>query len=123
MIDDIAGRFYPFWASRVVDPKSFDVDQEYDTEEGRAKTVSGVCVNVANLGTSLAGLTKNDLKPALDELADRYRNLMPQPEVITRLSARKDVMSVDQWCEVFDGHVPLTLESELVWPVAKPIVV
>ena len=74
MIDDIAGRFYPFWASRVVDPKPLDVDAEYDTEDGRAKTVSMVCVNVANLGTSLAGLTKvkNWIAPVLDMKSEIY---------------------------------------------------
>ncbi|KAJ3034661.1 hypothetical protein HDV00_004800 [Rhizophlyctis rosea] len=91
MVDDIAARFYPFWASRVVDPKAVDVDIEVDTEEGRAKTVANICINIATLGTTLSALTK--------------------PLVITRLSGRNDVMSVDQWCEVFDGHTSLALES------------
>ncbi|KAJ3290925.1 hypothetical protein HK104_006445 [Borealophlyctis nickersoniae] len=124
LADDIPARFYPFWASRVVDPRSdaAEADADFETEDAGARTVADLCIKFATLGASLSSLSKSDLKPALDELGDRYRNLIPRPEFIIAVSSESHVMSVDEWCELFDGHLEVVLESDLVWPVPRPLV-
>ncbi|KAL2917664.1 hypothetical protein HK105_202951 [Polyrhizophydium stewartii] len=105
--DDTPVRFYPFWASRVIDSKD-DASREVDM----------------SLFADPESLDKlSELKHAFEEITDRYRDLLPHQNLLSEIAACADIISVDEWLEAFEGHIKLVLESELVWPAPKPLVV
>eukprot|EP00842_Homolaphlyctis_polyrhiza_P004782 jgi/Hompol1/5304/HPOL_004314-RA len=105
--DDVSSRFYPFWASRVIDSKD-DASREVD-------------MSLFADNDSLDKLS--ELKHAFEEITERYRELLPHQNLLCEIAACGGIMSVEEWLEAFEGHMKLTLESELVWPAAKPLAV
>jgi len=58
---------------------------------------------------------------ALDYLSNnsskQFLNRLPSAERIVAYSAIDDLSSIDEFLEVYDSPIELTLESEKVWPV------
>ncbi|KAJ3196110.1 hypothetical protein HK101_010041 [Irineochytrium annulatum] len=127
VLEDAGQRFFPFWASRVVEANpnasAVYVDEAGFAESAVAKTIADLCVAFCNIGSGLSNLTKNDLKNALDELPERFKDLMPSAEILRFIAGCKRIMSIDEWLDIFDGHVRVPKESDLVWPMYKAIVI
>ncbi|KAJ3103050.1 hypothetical protein HDU97_010406 [Phlyctochytrium planicorne] len=123
MSDDITQRFFPFWASRVIDQSStpFYLDDTMYTEETFPKTLADICVNVCTIGSGLSNLSKNDLKNVLEELSERFQKQIPRSETIEFISRSNDVISIEEWLTVFDERINTPKDSELVWPAPKSI--
>ncbi len=82
-----------------------------------------MCVQLLSIGVKLSTLSKGELKGALDELADTYRDQIPTAAALTSLCKSDKVTSVSEWRAFYHGESPLYLESELIWPAAKPLAV
>ncbi|KAI9017749.1 hypothetical protein BC832DRAFT_545593 [Gaertneriomyces semiglobifer] len=126
LVDDISSRFYPFWSSRVIEPRQEIGEREYDASEVVgddvvAQTVTDVCVNLAALGTGLSNLQKNDLKTALDEIGTHFRDLIPRPAILSHLVNASNIISIEDWLSRYDGYFKFIVESERVWPIEKPV--
>jgi hypothetical protein len=42
-------------------------------------------------------------------------------EVIFALANTQELMSIEEWLKVYDEHVDLVLDEDLVWPIPKAI--
>ncbi|KAJ3222751.1 hypothetical protein HK099_001966 [Clydaea vesicula] len=125
--EDIRERCYPYWASRSIDFNLGEGDKEFDDNrlqgDELVKTVTDLSVTMLKLGTNLSNLAKDLIKPALDDLAEKYRHMIPFPELITALSNCDSIINLKDWLETFQGHISWVSESEIVWPAQKLLVV
>ncbi|KAJ3158561.1 hypothetical protein HDU86_002786 [Geranomyces michiganensis] len=121
--DDVPTRFFPFWASRNNDVPAeggvTDADLDENVREGN---VAAVCVGLCAIGTRLGGLSKTELKSALEELGSHFRDLLPRPAALERIAESSAVMGIAEWIAVFDSHVSTVLEAELSWPAQQTLV-
>lgn len=125
--EDVGSRFYPFWASRVIDVKD-DASREVDMSlfsdpDALDKLVTDLCVGLLNVGGSLSNLNKSEVKHAFEEIMERYRDMLPHQNLLTEIAGCNDIISVREWLDAFQGPAHNTLESELVWPAVKPIII
>ncbi|KAI9106243.1 hypothetical protein DFS34DRAFT_602774 [Phlyctochytrium arcticum] len=133
VLDDVPSRMFPFWAARMIEQRGGDFmgaggfgdlgggtqggDDEVD-EEVLAETCIGLC----RVGVGLSTMGKTDLKTALDELSTQFKDFMPRPDLLSQLTMSKNIMSIREWLETYDGSLDFCLESELVWPAQKSLV-
>ncbi|TPX64430.1 hypothetical protein CcCBS67573_g08406 [Chytriomyces confervae] len=124
--DDIAQRNFSFWASRTIDMKPgaspYYVDEMMFNEENVDKTISKLCEDISNIGLSLSSLSKSELKDAMEDMSSKFEDVLPRNEMIRYIVGEcPSLLTALQWKELFDGHMELSLESELVWPAPKMI--
>lgn len=114
-MDNVKARFFPFWASRVIDVKEEGV-AEFDSSELLSGDqvdgfVADVCARIFAIGTNMSAINKNELKHAFEELAERYRDNLPHPGSLPLLATSKHLFSVEDWVKEFHGNTVVTLES------------
>jgi hypothetical protein len=51
------------------------------------------------------------LKTALDELAEKFKDCIPNSNLVVATSRCNDIISVREWIEFFDGFSQVTLEE------------
>ncbi|KAJ3233570.1 hypothetical protein HDU81_002126 [Chytriomyces hyalinus] len=124
--DDISQRNFSFWASRTIDMKPgaspYYVDEMMFNEENIDKTISNLCEDISNIGVSLSSLSKSDLKDAMEDMSSKFEDVLPRNEMMRYIVGEcPALLTAEQWAELFDGHMELSLESELVWPAPKMI--
>jgi hypothetical protein len=61
------------------------------------------------------------MKQAFEDISDRYRGQIPTPTQALELAQQDTILSVEDWAREFQGQMKVVLESELVWPVPKPL--
>ncbi|KAJ3281971.1 hypothetical protein HDU76_008806 [Blyttiomyces sp. JEL0837] len=102
--DDIPQRFYPVWACRVLErlsPVPIYIDDSVLQADTVAKT--------------------NDLKAALDDMASRYKDVIPSTELVEAICNCNLIMPIENWLSTFDGHLKYVNAGDLVWPAPKMI--
>ena len=112
--DDCNERYYPFWASRMIDIKEEpgDVDKMAFSDPVQLdKLIADVCIGLLRIGQNLSTLSKADAKKGFEEFADRYRKELPNPSLVGALSSCVGIMSIDDWLEIYQEHFKLVLES------------
>lgn len=70
---------------------------------------------------------------ALEDLAEKFKDCIPNSNLVVATSRCNDLISVKEWIEFFEGYSQVTLEEgiiflcilikELVWPASKPLLV
>lgn len=63
------------------------------------------------------------MKQAFEDIVDRFRGSIPSSTLCGDLTGCKDIISVREYVYELLGGTKQTLESELVWPVPKPILI
>ncbi|KAJ3325887.1 hypothetical protein HDV06_002272 [Boothiomyces sp. JEL0866] len=137
--DDIQERFFPFWASKIVESdgsaySDFSQMEESSLDElvrGRLIKIASTCINIYKIGKAIGQLSRNEMKQAFEEIVDRYHQFIPSSQMISELSTFRGLISVEEWVKTFhQEEMDLTLESgilsltiELVWPAEKPLVI
>jgi hypothetical protein len=126
--DDVAERYYPFWASRMIDAKE-EIIEAIDPK-ALDRVIGDTCVGLLRVGVTLREMSKPEAKKAFEEFGDRFRKDLPLPALVSGIVATKEVINVEEVLETFEGVFNLALESgmtklntDLVWPSAKPITV
>jgi hypothetical protein len=126
-VDDVV-RVFPFWSSRIVDRKggggkegieNFNISKAND--EILCKVISDTVFMMISIGQYLANIKDGDLKTALDELAKKYKHMIPTQDVVIALTECDDILNSNEWHSLYATEHKLLLEEELVWPVTKPI--
>lgn len=59
--DDISNRFYPFWASRIIEKRPDEQEVDADDVVGAenvVETLGTLCVNLCGVGTGLGAMGK-----------------------------------------------------------------
>ncbi|KAI8917726.1 hypothetical protein DFJ77DRAFT_317323 [Powellomyces hirtus] len=121
--DDVPTRFFPFWAVRTNDDSAGGAPNETDMDENvKETTVTDVCVGMCTVGGKLAALNKSELKAALDELGSHFKDILPRPGTVERITESARVMGIEEWIDMFDKHSTSVLESELIWPAQQTLV-
>lgn len=74
-----------------------------------------------------------ELKTALDELSEKFKDCIPNSNLVLATSRCTDIISIKEWLDFFEGFSQVTLEEgmmilfilikELVWPASKPFFV
>jgi hypothetical protein len=79
-MNDIPHRFFPMWASRVVEMRTMeatgDLDPSAFSQERIISLVSDCAESMRKLGTQLTNTQKMDMKAAVDELYQEHKNLL-----------------------------------------------
>ncbi|KAJ3277167.1 hypothetical protein HDV01_000219 [Terramyces sp. JEL0728] len=110
--EDIQDRFFPFWASKIVESDGSAYSDFSQMEESSLDELS-------------------EMKQAFEEIVDRYHQFIPSSQMISELAIFRGLVSVEEWVKTFHQEdMDLTLESgkflliaELVWPAEKPLVI
>lgn len=63
------------------------------------------------------------MKVAFEDIFDHFRGMVPTMQVAEDLAGFEEIISVEQWLDEFGDHMDVVLESELVWPAAKPLLI
>ncbi|KAI8802077.1 hypothetical protein BJ742DRAFT_778644 [Cladochytrium replicatum] len=110
-LDDFPFRSYPFWASRIISDTASTNNSVTATslQDQLENSISEVCLNIFKMGWSLSKLSKNEVKPTLDELSERYRDLIPSNNSVLALSRCGSILSVPEWLRMFDGRAHLIM--------------
>ncbi|KAI8895306.1 hypothetical protein BC833DRAFT_601771 [Globomyces pollinis-pini] len=125
LMDDISDRYFPFWASRVIEKdEPVKTDLQIMDEKAVDDLISGVCISMFKIGTSLSNLNRSEMKQAFEEISDRYSQYIPSGQLIHDLASFNGIESVEEWIHEFhQGYMPIAMESELVWPAPKTLVI
>ncbi|KAI8903407.1 hypothetical protein EDD86DRAFT_215304 [Gorgonomyces haynaldii] len=115
--DDQQARFYPFWASRMIDIKQ---DQELDKQslqdpEQCSKILGDLSIGILSIGKQLTNVSKQEAKKIFDEFSDKFRKELPPSGTISSLAQFRGIMSIDEFIQQ-QGYSKTRLESEVVWP-------
>jgi hypothetical protein len=62
------------------------------------------------------------MKSAFEELQDRYRKWVPSSSLISSLATTPLLFTIQEWIAEFT-LMTVSLESERVWPVPKPLLI
>ena len=125
--NDVPKRYFPFWASRVVEMKSMEsgagdlADPSSFSHERIVDLVTDCTVAMTKLGHQLSNTNKLDMKLAIDDLYNEHKNLFPRQELVIALANTELLMTIQEWLETYDGHTNLVLDGDVVWPVPRPI--
>jgi hypothetical protein len=63
------------------------------------------------------------MKVAFEDITEQFRGLLPTRQYAEDLGSFNEILSVEQWLKEFDENMDVVLESELVWPVSKPLLI
>ena len=55
--------------------------------------------------------SKLELKTALDELGDRFKDCIPNSSLVIAAARCNDIISVEEWISFFDGFLQITLDE------------
>lgn len=121
-------RLFSFWSSRIVDMRVMETSKLESSKYSRMEleqVLTDTCMNMAVLGQRLSKLSNTDLKKAMEELYETYKNLIPRDDAVNEICLDARVLSIGEWisahCE-FSG-VASPLESDLVWPPNEHLIV
>ncbi|KAJ2996350.1 hypothetical protein HDV02_006614 [Globomyces sp. JEL0801] len=93
LMDDISDRYFPFWASRVIEK---DEPVKTDLQIMDEKAVDDL----------------SEMKQAFEEISDRYSQYIPSGQLIHDLASFNGIESVEEWIHEFhQGYMPIAMES------------
>ena len=64
-----------------------------------------------NLGSKLSSLSKGELKQAIDEMGERFKDCIPSASLILATSHCQDIISLGEWLEFFDSQASVVFEN------------
>ncbi|XP_052820173.1 testis-expressed protein 47-like isoform X2 [Mya arenaria] len=115
---DIPSRLYQQWNFRTLDIQAARMES-YESSEGADRIILDMLGQLLKLGNKLAITPKVSFKTTLDQLHEKFPDLLPQQAHLHYLMEENDqvMISPDEYMSQRSRPFDITLESEMVWPL------
>ncbi|KAH3862540.1 hypothetical protein DPMN_025507 [Dreissena polymorpha] len=106
------------WDFRQLDIQAARMEA-YESSEGADRIIIDILGQLLKLGNKLAITPKISFKTTLDQLHEKFGDLLPQQAHLHYLSEENDSTMVlpEEYLAMYEKPFDITLESEMVWPL------
>ncbi|GLD94697.1 hypothetical protein PINS_up003321 [Pythium insidiosum] len=87
------------------------------TDDALRTLVVDAFLNLVKFVKKIGPMAPAEIRKVLSNLSNSDQTLLPSNELLLWLIAREDILTLDDFLELFAAPVMLELESERVWPV------
>lgn len=121
-MDDCEAPVFSFWDASTLNASVGDEVEAVPFQEA-AEYMAEAGIQMLSLGKQLTAIPSEEKrKTGINKLASLGYDL-PTPERATSLALSDDLLSLDEFLEVFGGPLHLELDSDLVWPVPRSVAI
>ncbi|XP_065065859.1 testis-expressed protein 47-like [Rhopilema esculentum] len=114
-VGNIPVRLYSQWNYRVLNLPAIRTD-ETKLAESTENLLSEALALTLKLGYQLSRVSKLSLKTSLDQMHDKYRDLLIPEDIIEKILKSQDLCDPSQYLKKYCTPLEITLDRDLVWP-------
>eukprot|EP00112_Aurelia_sp_Birch-Aquarium-sp1_P001125 Seg1116.7 transcript_id=Seg1116.7/GoldUCD/mRNA.D3Y31 product="Testis-expressed protein 47" protein_id=Seg1116.7/GoldUCD/D3Y31 len=115
MVGNIPSRLYSQWNYRVLNLPAIRTDEQ-KLAESTENLLSEALALTLKIGHQLTRVPKSSLKTALDQLDDKYREMLIPQDIIDKLLQAQELCNPGQYLQKYYAPLDVTLDRDLVWP-------
>jgi len=114
-VGNIPKRLYSQWYYRVLDLPAIRTD-ETKLAASTENLLSEALAMTLKIGSQISRVPKHVLKTTLDQLHDKYRELLIPHDIIEKLLSANELCDATQYLKKYCTPLDVTLDRDLVWP-------